>query len=156
MREVTKSVIGFTWAVSMFGVQQVSRLVARGAAQPVTRTAAELDEVARAIQGHLFGASAMQYRMGDEWQRRLVDAMFDMATLKNVDPRQLFEQLDPRAVMTNGDPRSVVETGVTVFQKSMDTVKQGMDSMRESVDDLTRKVSGAAADADTATGPTGA
>lgn len=132
MREVAKSMLGFSWAVSMFGVQQISRLVA-GSSEPSSRTAAEIDEVARAIQGHLVGAPAMQYRMGDEWQRRVVDAMFDVATLRSVDPRKVASSLDPRNLVNSADPRKIVETGMTVFQRSVDTMKESVESVRQAV-----------------------
>jgi hypothetical protein len=80
------------------------------------------------VQSHLFGAAAMQFRAGDEWQRRLVDVIFDAASMQSLDPRKIAQALDPRTLLTNADPRKIVETGMTVIQQTMDkaveTVKQ--------------------------------
>ena len=133
MREVAKSLIGFSWAVSMFGVQQVTRLVRSAATQPAAKTAAEIDEVSRAIQSHLFGAPAMQYRVGDEWARKVVDTVADVVTLQKVDPKQVVSSLDPRTVMSSVDPRKMAETGMTMFQKSMDSMKQSVDAVTQSI-----------------------
>ena len=133
MREVAKSLIGFSWAVSMFGVQQLTRLVRSAATQPAAKTAAEIDEVSRAIQSHLFGAPAMQYRVGDEWARKVVDTVADVVTLQKVDPKQVVSSLDPRTVLSSVDPRKMAETGMTMFQKSMDSVKQSVDAVTQSI-----------------------
>lgn len=133
MREVAKSLIGFSWAVSMFGVQQVTRLVRSAATQPAAKTAAEIDEVSRAIQSHLFGAPAMQYRVGDEWARKVVDTVADVVTLQKVDPKQVVSSLDPRTVLSSVDPRKMAETGMTMFQKSMDSMKESVDAVTASI-----------------------
>ena len=120
MREVAKSMLGFSWAVSLFGFQQLSKMMTPTPAQPADLTAAEVDEVSRAVQSHLFGAAALQFRAGDEWQRRLVDVVCDAATLDSVDPRRMVEALDPRTLLQTADPRKIVESGMTVIQQGFD------------------------------------
>ena len=136
MREVAKSMLGFSWAVSLFGFQQLSKVITASSTQPRGVTAAEVEEVSRAVQSHLFGAAAMQFRAGDEWQRRLVDVMFDAASLQSLDPRKIAEALDPRTLLQSADPRKMVETGMTVIQegvdKAIDTVKQRADQAMDS------------------------
>jgi hypothetical protein len=128
MREVAKSMLGFTWAVSLFGVQQLSKVITSSPPQPDDLTAAEVEEVSRAVQSHLFGAAAIQFRAGDEWLRRVVDVVFDAASMQSLDPRKIAEALDPRTLLTTADPRKMVETGMTVIQdavdKAVDTVKK--------------------------------
>lgn len=126
MREAVKSILGCSLAFSMFGVQQISKLMAGSAGQPQKRTAAEFDEVSLAVQTHLFGAQAMQFRMGDEWQRRLVDTVFDVTTLRSVDPRHVVSSLDPRTLINTAGPRKIVETGATLFKRSVDAVKNAV------------------------------
>ncbi len=123
MREVAKSVIGFSWAVSLFGVQQISKVLST--TQPVTATTAELDEVTRAVQGHLFGAAAMQFRAADQWTRNLVDVVFDAATGQSLDAGRIVDALDPRKMM-DVDPRAWADTSVTLFHQSVDAVKQAV------------------------------
>jgi hypothetical protein len=134
MREIAKSMLGFSWAVSLFGFQQLSKVITTSPPQAEDLTAAEVEEVSRAVQSHLFGAAAMQFRAGDEWQRRLVDAVFDAASMQSLDPRRIVEALDPRTLLTNADPRKIVETGMTGIQqtvdKAVDTVKQAASAVR--------------------------
>jgi hypothetical protein len=125
MREVAKSMLGFSWAVSLFGFQQMSKILTPSPAQPVGATAAELEEVSRAVQSHLFGATAMQFRAGDQWTRNLVDVIFDAASGQSLDPRRIVNSLDPRNMM-DVDPRKWAESGMTMFQQSVDAVKNAV------------------------------
>lgn len=131
MREVAKSMLGFSWAVSLFGFQQLSKVMSPSPAQPEAATVAEVEEVSRAVQSHLFGATAMQFRAGDEWQRRLVDVLFDAASMQSLDPRRMVEALDPRTLLQSADPRKMVETGVTVIQQGVD---RAVDTVRQTAD----------------------
>jgi hypothetical protein len=120
--------LGFGWAVSLFGVQQLSKVITSSPPQPGDLTAAEVEEVSRAVQSHLFGAAAIQFRAGDEWLRRVVDVVFDAASMQSLDPRKIVEALDPRTLLATADPRKMVQTGMTVIQdavdKAVDTVKK--------------------------------
>jgi len=122
MREGAKSKLGFSWAVSLFGFQQMSKIMSPSPAQPVDATAAEVEEVSRAVQSHLFGATAMQFRAGDQWTRNLVDVIFDAASGQSLDPGRIVKTLDPRNMM-EVDPKKWAETGVTMFQQSVEAVK---------------------------------
>jgi hypothetical protein len=125
MREVAKSMLGFSWAVSLFGIQQLSKIVAPTAAQPVDATAAEVEEVSRAVQSHLFGATAMQFRAGDQWTRNLVDVIFDAASGQSLDPRRIVNSLDPRNMM-DVDPKKWAESGMTMIQQSVEAVRNAV------------------------------
>jgi len=123
MREVAKSMVGFSWAVSLFGYQQMSKLMAQADAAPET-TATELDEVSRAVQSHLSEPLSQQFRAGDEWQRRVVDVLFDAALMRSLDPRKMAVSLDPRPLMDGIDPRGMIETGVDMVQKSVGVLRR--------------------------------
>jgi hypothetical protein len=125
MREVAKSMLGFSWAVSLFGIQRLSKIVAPTAAQPVDATAAEVEEVSRAVQSHLFGATAMQFRAGDQWTRNLVDVIFDAASGQSLDPRRIVNSLDPRNMM-DVDPKKWAESGMTMIQQSVEAVRNAV------------------------------
>ena len=119
MREVAKSMLGFSWAVSLFGFQQLSKVLTAAAQTPEV-TAAEVDTVSRAVQSHLVGATADQFRAGDEWQRRVVDVIFDAASMQTVDPRRIADALDPRALLNTAAPRQIVETGMSAIRQTVD------------------------------------
>jgi len=104
MREVAKSMLGFSWAVSLFGAQQIAAMVAPS---PESRdaAAATFDEASRAMQAFLSETVSQQFQRGDEWQRRVVDAVFDAAQLGNIDAGRL------------------VQTGVDAARQSFGAVK---------------------------------
>ena len=106
MREVAKSILGFSWAVSLFTVQQAARLMTPSATVPAEATAKEFDEVSRAVQSHFSDPVAKQFHAGDEWQRKMVDALFDAASMQSLDPRPL------------------VKTGADLVQRSVDAMRQ--------------------------------
>jgi hypothetical protein len=113
MREVAKSIFWFSWAVSLFGLQQVSKLMAPSADQGAAAT--EFDEVSRIVQSHLSESAAEQFKAADQWQRRVVDAVFDAGALQSFDPRRAAEVMDPRAV---------VKSSVDFVQASVETVRR--------------------------------
>lgn len=110
MREVAKSMLGFSWAVSLFGAQQIAAMVTPSSETRDT-AAAKFDEASRALQAFLSETASQQFQRGDEWQRRVVDAVFDAAQLRNVDAgrvvqsgvdmaRQSFEAMKTAAART--------------------------------------------------------
>jgi hypothetical protein len=125
MREVAKSMLGFSWAVSLFGVQQMAKLVTPSS-EPSEATAAQFDEATRLVQGFLSGTVARQFRAGDEWQRRMVDTVCDAAALQGLDPRRLADTLDPRPFIENLDARQVLKNGVDAMQQSFESVRQAV------------------------------
>jgi hypothetical protein len=123
MRELAKSMVAFSWAVGLFGFQQLTKVMTP-AAEPPDVTAAQLDDVARAAERHLSEQYAQQFRAGDEWQRRIVDALFDAASMRSFDPRSVAATFDPRPMMNDVDPRRVIQSGVDLLQRSVNMVRQ--------------------------------
>jgi len=123
MREVAKSMLGFSWAVSLFGVQQLAKLVTPSSEMPAA-TASQFDEATRAVQGLLNETVAQQFRAGDEWQRRMVDTLCDAAALQAIDPRRLAETLNPRTFIERVDARQMLKNGVDMVQQTVDTLRQ--------------------------------
>ncbi len=140
MREVAKSMLGLSWAVSLFGMQQLSKAIAPGSRDSYDATATELDEVSRAVQSRLTAAAMEQFRAGFEWQQRFVDAVFDAATMQNLDPRRMVDALDPRTLLETADARAMVETGVQVMQKGLDTAVGTMRQTAGSAVEAVRRV----------------
>lgn len=122
MREVAKSMLGFSWAVSLFSVQQMAKLMTPSSASPETM-ASQFDEASRAVQELLTDTVAQQFRAGDEWQRKMVDALFDAASLQ-ADTTKIGEMLDPRPFIEGVDARKVFESGVDFAQKSFESLRQ--------------------------------
>jgi hypothetical protein len=122
MRELAKSMVGFSWAMGLFGLQQFTRALTPQTAPPDV-TAAELDDVTRAAERHLAEEYARQFRAGDEWQRRVIDMFFDAASMRSFDPRNVAATFDPRPLLNDVDPRRVFQSGVDLFQRSFDAVR---------------------------------
>jgi hypothetical protein len=89
---------------------------------PDEATASEFDELSRVVQSHLSAPVAERFRMADEWQRRLVDAMFDAASLGT---DKIAASMDPKSVVDAIDPRPMVQAGVGFVQRSVETIRQG-------------------------------
>lgn len=75
MRELARSMASFSWAMSLLGLEQMANLVAPG------RAAAVFGTVARAAEGQLGPTLGSAFQSGEQLQRRVVDAAFDLAGL---------------------------------------------------------------------------
>lgn len=87
MLELPKSALSYSWAMSLFGVQQVANLLAPSDLRQPTRDASAASySVTQAIEKQfgdpVFGA----FQIGDDAQRRLVDFAFDTLTLRAFTP----------------------------------------------------------------------
>jgi hypothetical protein len=115
VRGLAKAALGFSWAISMFGLQQMTKMMTALSGEQQERLAAEFEAVSRAAQEHLSEEMKQQFKTGDEWQRRIVDAMFGNVSADLVDPRKYVELVDPRSVM-----RATAD----LMQRSADAIKQ--------------------------------
>ena len=75
MRDVTKSVLSFSWSMSLLGLQQLGGALAR---RDCDRPAESLDTVTRAMGDQLGGVLKDTFKAGDKFQRGMVDLMFGM------------------------------------------------------------------------------
>jgi len=80
MRELTKSMMSFSWGMSLLGAQQMVRLM-----MPQTwgQGAPNLDTVTRSTESQLGPATQSMFRAGDNLQRGMIDMMFGMFNLGN-------------------------------------------------------------------------
>ena len=70
MREFTKSMFSFSWAMSLFGAQQMLNLFAP------SKAAESFEQVTSATEGELGRSLQSAFRAGNEMQRRMIDLMF--------------------------------------------------------------------------------
>ncbi len=75
MRELTKSMMSFSWAMSLFGLKQAANLL-----MPQTwgQAASSLNGVSSTTEGQLGQTLRSLYRAGDSMQKGMVDMMFGM------------------------------------------------------------------------------
>jgi hypothetical protein len=77
MRDFTKSMFSFSWALSLFGVQQVANLMMAQAPDRTRNKAAEaFDCVTRATEDQLGDTLKETFKAADKLQRGMVDMMF--------------------------------------------------------------------------------
>src|SRR5579862_7079791 len=75
MRDITKSMVTFPWALSMLAVQQVTNLMGQPSDEGPARATAAFDAVTHATEQQLDGWMKQTYQFGSAVQRTLVDAM---------------------------------------------------------------------------------
>ena len=84
MREIAKSILSYTWALSVFGIQQAANVFRRGQGQNA-RAAEVFDDVTRAVTDQFDDGLKAAFRAGDNVQRGLVDLMFGGSGAPNPD-----------------------------------------------------------------------
>lgn len=103
MRDVTKSMLSYTWAMSVFSIQQAANLFSRGAGPGQCNRATEVfDEITGAVTGELDGRLKTVFRVGDNLQRRFVDVM--SAGLGALDPSQFTRSRAAAGATSGGGP----------------------------------------------------
>jgi hypothetical protein len=77
MRELTKSMLSFSWAMPLFGMRQMmSMTMPQDASRPWGHAEDGFDAVTGVAQRQLDGAWASAWKTGDQLQRQMVDLMF--------------------------------------------------------------------------------
>ena len=107
MRDLTKSILSFSWVMSLFGLRQMGAVFAPG-----TGTTSAFDKITRCTEDQLGTWMRSTFRAGDSLQRGLVDMMFGFLTLGS------------------WDPNSVVRMGADVMSR---TAQAGVSAMQGSV-----------------------
>ncbi|HEX6864316.1 MAG TPA: hypothetical protein VF414_15910 [Thermoanaerobaculia bacterium] len=77
MREMTKSMMSFSWAMSLFGLRQMTCMLMPQSWKSATSS---FDAVTRSTEDQLGSTTDSLFRAGDNLQRGLVDLMFGMFT----------------------------------------------------------------------------
>ena len=70
MRELTKSVLSFTWSMSVFGLSQAANLLSP------RQAASAFEDVTRSTEGQLGSFTRSIFNAGDQVQRGFVDLAF--------------------------------------------------------------------------------
>ena len=79
MRELTKSFVSFSWALSLLGIKQATNLLSPGRPN-------NFEPVAQAAANQLDPSMQGLFRTGDNLQRGVVNAMFGMLDPRNWNP----------------------------------------------------------------------
>lgn len=87
MRELARSLTTFSWALSLFGAQQMLRFLRNPGGAPAST--GSLEAVTRAAQESLDGAFQRTFEAGDQVQRSALDLAFALASPEAWDPNRL-------------------------------------------------------------------
>lgn len=88
LRELARSIGSFSWALSLFGTQQVLNLVRRPPAGARDPAAAGLGSVTRVAEGQLGGVLRNAFAAGEQVQRSAIDLAFGMMTFEALSPNR--------------------------------------------------------------------
>lgn len=127
MREFTKSMTSYTWAMSLFGLQQMINVFRPG------KAAQQFNNVTKATEEQFGDALKATFRAGDNLQRGLVDVTFGVLTLG------MFDR-GGGAQATSDVAR---QTGEALRQGGR-VVSQAVDAVTQTVQSATSATAGAA------------
>lgn len=90
MRELTKSMMSYSWAMSLFGVQQmVNVLTPNGSTgEPCGKSVQAFANVTKATTALLDGGLKEAFKMGDSLQQGMLDFMFGGVLAGGFDPNR--------------------------------------------------------------------
>ena len=91
MRELTKSMLSFSWVMPLFGMKQMMDIATpRDPSRPFGHVTDSFETVTRATQDQLGGAWNSAFRAGDQLQRGMVDLMFSFFSLDAWNPNRMM------------------------------------------------------------------
>ena len=92
MRELTKSMLSFSWALPLFGMKQMMEItLPRDASRPFGRATDSFEAVTQAARGQLGSTWDSAFRAGDQLQRGMVDLMFSFFSLDALNPNRMMQ-----------------------------------------------------------------
>ena len=92
MREFTKSMVSFSWSMSLFGMQQLGNLLTRpDPNRPKSKAAEAFDCVTRATEEQLGDILKESFKAGDKVQRALVDMMLGNWMSQGMNPGSMMQ-----------------------------------------------------------------
>jgi hypothetical protein len=103
MREFTKSMLSFSWSMSLFGLQQMGNLLKRpDPNRPKSKAAEAFDEVTCATEGQLGDVLKESFKAGDKFQRAMVDMMFGNWMPQGMNPGGMMQAATDAARQATG------------------------------------------------------
>jgi hypothetical protein len=89
MRELTKSMMSFSWAMSMFGLRRMGDLLLPQSGW--NQAAASFDAITRTAREQLGAAAGSTFQAGDDLQRQAVDLVAGMFDMDSWNPARLLQ-----------------------------------------------------------------
>lgn len=101
--DLTKSTLSFSWAMSLFGIEQlVNTLTPQSPSQPTHKATMAFNAVTHATEEQLGSVLKGVFKAGDQLQRGMVDLTFSFLTLDAFNPSQLIRMTSDVMRQTTG------------------------------------------------------
>ncbi len=119
MRELAKSMMRFSWAMSLFGMDQLSTLVSKDEddESQESKVTSSFDNVSTTTGSHFSSRTRNLYDSGDKFQGEMVDVVFD------------FFSAD------SWSPRDVLNRAADIAENSADALRRAADDESESAEE---------------------
>jgi hypothetical protein len=133
MREFTKSMTSYTWAMSLFGLQQMINVFRPGKATE------SFNHVTKAAEDQFGDALKATFRAGDNLQKGLVDVTFGVLTLGMFDRGSAG-----RATQGDGQRQTAEAVGQTgrAVNQAVDIVGQSLQAATQTLGVITQSMTG--------------
>ncbi len=135
MRELTKSLLSFSWAMSLFGLQQTTALFLP---QTYRRTAGSFETVSRATEGQFGPSLRSTFQSFDRVQRGFVDLTFNFLRLDLLDPTRALgagaDLLQRSASATARATAAAADLGVQATSAAVGAGRQAVGAGTSAVD----------------------
>ena len=103
IRDLTKSMLSFSWAMSLFGIEQLTNtLIPQSPSQPNHRATTAFNAVTHVAEEQLNGMLKGVFKAGDQLQRGMVDLMLGFLSLEAANPSQIMRTTSDMMRQTAG------------------------------------------------------
>ena len=103
VRDLTKSMVSFSWAMSLFGTKQIANLMTpQSPGQPGHQATTAFDAVTQTTEAQLGEVLQGAFRTGDQLQRGAVDLMSGLIMLDALNPGQFLKMTSDALTQTAG------------------------------------------------------
>lgn len=118
IRDLTKSMISFSWGMSLFGVKQAANLLTpQTPSQPTHKATAAFSSVTQATEEQLGDALKGAFKAGDQLQKGMVDMTFSFLTLEAFNPSNWMKMTSDMMKQTTGAVSQGVQRGAAGSQQ---------------------------------------
>jgi hypothetical protein len=143
MREFTKSMMSYSWAMTVFGAQQVLNIFSPQGQQQQHPATEAFNHVAQATREEMGDMMKATYRAGDNLQRGMVDLMFSALTFGGVN-RGRRDRADSDGRARACPDGGAADASAGAWQQTADVFRQGMHMMSRTAERFGQAMRGSA------------
>ena len=109
MRDLTEAMLRFSWAMSLFGVKQMtSMMMPSGNNPPLNEVTESFNAVTEATEDQLGQVFKNAFKAGDTLQKSVTDLSMNWASMESFDPNQVLRwPMDMSKMLNEGLKRNM-------------------------------------------------